>query len=136
MYKLNDIRNKESETLCILIKKSSPNQALRLSSTARKNATVGEIVNLMSVDTQKIQDSAQFLHYIWSSPLMVALAMYFLWQILGPSSMAGLAFMLVVLPANSMILAKKIREFQVCHQRVFILCSIQDIIDEQSSSVV
>ena len=40
-------------------------QALRLSPTAKKFSTVGEIVNLMSVDTQKLQDVPQFLHFVW-----------------------------------------------------------------------
>lgn len=66
----------------------------------------------MSVDTQKLQDAPMALHYLWSSPLMVAIAMFFLWQIIGPACMAGLGLMLLMLPINSLILAKKIRALQ------------------------
>jgi hypothetical protein len=94
-------------------------QALTISSASHRGATVGEIVNLMSVDTQKVQDMCAFANYIWSAPLIVIAAVYFLWQILGPSTLAGVGFMIVVLPINSMILAKKIREFQVDHWTYF-----------------
>lgn len=51
--------------------------------------TVGETTNLMSIDTQKFMDLMLYLNMIWASPLQIALAVYFLWQILGPSSLAG-----------------------------------------------
>ncbi|VDP13339.1 unnamed protein product, partial [Onchocerca flexuosa] len=43
-------------------------KALMLSNTARKNRTVGEIVNLMSVDIQRFQDIASFIMLFWSAP--------------------------------------------------------------------
>ena len=84
-----------------------------MSPASSRSATVGEIVNLMSVDVQKCQDSCIFINFMWSSPIIIVVAIYFLWQILGPSTLAGIIFMLVVLPINSMVLAKKIRDFQV-----------------------
>lgn len=50
---------------------------------------MGETTNLMSIDTQKFMDLTLYLNMIWASPLQIALAMYFLWQILGASSLAG-----------------------------------------------
>jgi ATP-binding cassette subfamily C (CFTR/MRP) protein 1 len=54
-----------------------------MSNTARKESTVGEIVNLMSVDAQRFTDLTAYLNMIWSAPLQIALALYFLWGILG-----------------------------------------------------
>ena len=51
--------------------------------------TVGETTNLMSIDTQKFMDLMLYLNMIWASPLQIALAVYNLWQILGPASLAG-----------------------------------------------
>ena len=51
--------------------------------------SVGETTNLMSIDTQKFMDLMLYLNMAWASPLQIALAMFFLWQILGPSAMAG-----------------------------------------------
>ena len=43
----------------------------------------------MAIDTQKFMDLTLYLNMLWSSPLQIALAMYFLWGILGPSSFSG-----------------------------------------------
>jgi len=58
-------------------------QALRLSNASRKESTVGEIVNLMSVDAQRFMDLTAYLNMLWSAPLQIALSLYFLYQILG-----------------------------------------------------
>jgi ATP-binding cassette subfamily C (CFTR/MRP) protein 1 len=44
----------------------------------------------MQIDSQKFMDLALYLNLFWSSPLQIALAMYFLWNVLGPSSLAGI----------------------------------------------
>ena len=44
----------------------------------------------MSIDTQKFMDLTLYLNMIWASPLQIAIAMWQLWGILGPSSLAGM----------------------------------------------
>lgn len=56
-------------------------QALVIGSSARRTSTVGEIVNLMSVDAQRFMDLITYINMIWSAPLQVVLALYFLWQV-------------------------------------------------------
>ncbi|XP_046552046.1 multidrug resistance-associated protein 1-like [Haliotis rubra] len=87
-------------------------KALTISSDARKESTVGEIVNLMSVDCQRLQDVTGFLHVVWSSPLIIGIALYMLWGILGISVVAGLGVMLLLFPING-ILSSKLRKFQL-----------------------
>lgn len=58
-------------------------KALRMSNSARKESTVGEIVNLMAVDAQRFMDLTTYLNMIWSAPLQISLALYFLWNLLG-----------------------------------------------------
>lgn len=64
-------------------------KALCLSNTARKESTVGEIVNLMAVDAQRFMDLTTYINMLWSAPLQIGLAVYFLWDLLGPSVLAG-----------------------------------------------
>lgn len=64
-------------------------KALALSSMARKSTTVGEIVNLMAVDVQRFVEIMPEINYVWSAPLQIGLSIFFLWQILGPSVLAG-----------------------------------------------
>ncbi|XP_042224815.1 multidrug resistance-associated protein 1-like isoform X3 [Homarus americanus] len=87
-------------------------KALRISNSAKKNSTVGEIVNLMAVDAQRFMDLTTYINMLWSAPLQIALALYFLWQILGPSVLAGLAVMIVLIPVNGVI-ANQIKHLQI-----------------------
>uniref|UniRef100_A0A0K8SLI1 ABC-type glutathione-S-conjugate transporter n=1 Tax=Lygus hesperus TaxID=30085 RepID=A0A0K8SLI1_LYGHE len=87
-------------------------KALRLSSASRKESTVGEIVNLMSVDAQRFMDLTTYLNMVWSAPLQISLALYFLWQTLGPSVLAGLAVMIILIPVNGVI-ANKMKTLQI-----------------------
>lgn len=49
----------------------------------------GEVVNLLSVDCQKLQDAALFINFMWASPLQVGLAIFFLYQTIGWSVFVG-----------------------------------------------
>lgn len=86
-----------------------------LSNASKRESTVGEIVNLMSVDAQRFMDLMTFLNMIWSAPLQIALALYFLWQVLGPSVMAGFAVMILMIPINGVIanISKKLQMQQM-----------------------
>ncbi|XP_068817678.1 ATP-binding cassette sub-family C member 2 [Capricornis sumatraensis] len=87
-------------------------KALTLSNRARKQYTVGETVNLMSVDAQKLMDVTSFIHLLWSNVLQIALAIYFLWAELGPSVLAGVGVMVILIPING-VLATRNRAIQV-----------------------
>lgn len=87
-------------------------KALRMSNAARKETTLGEIVNLMSVDAQRFMDLTAYINMIWSAPLQILLALYFLWEILGPAVLAGLAVMIILIPINALI-ANKVKILQI-----------------------
>ncbi|ELK01672.1 Canalicular multispecific organic anion transporter 2, partial [Pteropus alecto] len=87
-------------------------KALVITNSVKRKFTVGEMVNLMSVDAQRFMDLAPFLNMLWSAPLQIILAVYFLWQNLGPSILAGVTLMVLLIPFNG-ALAMKMRAFQV-----------------------
>ncbi|XP_038593401.1 canalicular multispecific organic anion transporter 1 [Micropterus salmoides] len=87
-------------------------KALVVSNEARKESTVGETVNLMSADAQRFNDVTNFIHLLWSCPLQIILSIVFLWLELGPSVLAGLAVMVLMVPVNG-LLATKARNFQI-----------------------
>jgi ATP-binding cassette subfamily C (CFTR/MRP) protein 1 len=64
-------------------------KSLRVASSARKETTSGEIVNLMAVDCQRIADLMPYINMIWSSPLQILVSVAMLYGILGPSVFAG-----------------------------------------------
>ncbi|XP_063652840.1 multidrug resistance-associated protein 1 isoform X19 [Pan troglodytes] len=91
-------------------------KALVITNSARKSSTVGEIVNLMSVDAQRFMDLATYINMIWSAPLQVILALYLLWLNLGPSVLAGVAVMVLMVPINA-VMAMKTKTYQVAHMK-------------------
>jgi len=96
----------QSAISCALFKKS-----FQLTSQSRKEMSMGETVNLMSIDTQKISDVIINLNLLWSGPLTVVLSLYFLWGYLGPSALAGLVVMILIIPVNTWI-GSEIKKYQ------------------------
>ena len=70
----------------------------------------------MQIDTQKFMDLTLYLNLIWASPIQIALSLYFLWGILGPSSLAGLAIMVLLIPLNGVI-TSKMKKFQISQMK-------------------
>ncbi|XP_013781403.1 multidrug resistance-associated protein 1-like [Limulus polyphemus] len=87
-------------------------KSLQLSNSARKNFTVGEIVNLMAVDTQRVMEFIQIVNLLWSAPLQIGVCLWMLWQQLGVSTLGGLAVMILLFPVNGVITAK-LRNLQI-----------------------
>uniref|UniRef100_A0A8C2BI98 ATP-binding cassette, sub-family C (CFTR/MRP), member 3 n=1 Tax=Cyprinus carpio TaxID=7962 RepID=A0A8C2BI98_CYPCA len=87
-------------------------KSLVITNEAKRSSTVGEVVNLMSVDAQRFMDLTTFLNMLWSAPLQIVLALFFLWQNLGASVLAGVAVMVLLIPFNAFI-AMKTRTYQV-----------------------
>ncbi|KAL1263879.1 hypothetical protein QQF64_004234, partial [Cirrhinus molitorella] len=87
-------------------------KSLVITNAAKRSSTVGEVVNLMSVDAQRFMDLTTFLNMLWSAPLQIMLALFFLWENLGPSVLAGVAVMVLLIPFNAFI-AMKTRSYQV-----------------------
>ena len=80
-------------------------------------------MNLMSVDAQKLNDAPAYMHMIWSTPLTIALAIYMLWQIVGPSVLAGLGCMLLLVPVNGYV-ASRTKALQVTISMKYTWCAV------------
>lgn len=86
-------------------------KTLRLSNTARKNKTVGEIVNLMAIDVDRFQHITPQTHQYISTPFQMILAMIFLYQLMGISVISGIFIMILLFPIN-FIFSIVIRKYQ------------------------
>uniref|UniRef100_A0A672VBZ6 ABC-type glutathione-S-conjugate transporter n=1 Tax=Strigops habroptila TaxID=2489341 RepID=A0A672VBZ6_STRHB len=85
---------------------------LVMSNASRKAATVGEIVNLVSVDVQKLMDLIIYFNGTWLAPIRIIVCFVFLWQLLGPSALTSIVVFLFLLPLN-FVITKKRSQFQV-----------------------
>lgn len=72
-------------------------------SNESSNTSTGDIVNLMSVDTQRLQDLTQWGQIIWSGPFQIILCLVSLYKLLGPCMWVGVVIMIVMIPINSII---------------------------------
>uniref|UniRef100_A0A8C1V729 ABC-type glutathione-S-conjugate transporter n=1 Tax=Cyprinus carpio TaxID=7962 RepID=A0A8C1V729_CYPCA len=92
-------------------------KSLVINSAARRTCTVGEIVNLVSADTQKLMDFVVYFNAVWVAPIEIALCFFFLWQHLGPSALAGIATVILIFPLNGFIakMRSKLQEVQMTY---------------------
>lgn len=90
---------------------------MKLSFSSRKNATVGEMTNLISVDSQTVSDLFSDLNLVWAAPFQIIIVIYMLWNQLGVSAFVGVATMIIFIPLNS-ILAKKSKQSKSCKLKV------------------
>ncbi|KAF8948965.1 hypothetical protein BGZ47_000640 [Haplosporangium gracile] len=76
-------------------------KSLRLSNSARQEFTVGEIVNHMSIDAQRVQDLVSYLHVVWSGLFQIGIALYLLFDTMSWAIFAGVAIMILTIPLNA-----------------------------------
>ncbi|KAM7536330.1 hypothetical protein Aperf_G00000087201 [Anoplocephala perfoliata] len=90
-------------------------KSLRLSAASRGESTSGEITNLMSIDSQRFLILMLNIHVLWSGPFQVITAIYLLWQQLGPSVLAGILVLFVMIPINTLVarISKALQEKQL-----------------------
>ncbi|KAI8987272.1 multi drug resistance-associated protein MRP [Mycotypha africana] len=86
-------------------------KTLLLNNTSRQQSTVGEIVNRMSVDAQRLMDLCSMFHICWSGPFQIMIALYLLYRTMGPSIWGGVTILLLAIPLNTLI-AKTMRQYQ------------------------
>lgn len=91
------------------------NKSLVLSNESKQESSTGDIVNLMSVDVQRLQDLVQNLQIIWSGPFQIILCLYSLHELIGNAMWAGVAIMIIMIPLNAIIARtqKKLQKTQM-----------------------
>ncbi|KAI6196585.1 Multidrug resistance protein mrp-7 [Aphelenchoides besseyi] len=75
-------------------------KTLRLSNSARRERTVGEIVNVMAIDVEKIQIIITQSQNYWSSPFQITLALIYLFNTLGIAALPGVFIMVIFIPLS------------------------------------
>ncbi|KAL6558752.1 Canalicular multispecific organic anion transporter 2 [Orobanche minor] len=76
------------------------NKGLSLSCQSKQGHTTGEIINIMSVDAERIGEFSWYMHDAWIFFIQVALALSILYRDVGLASIAGLIAIIFVMLAN------------------------------------
>ncbi|CAJ0932676.1 unnamed protein product, partial [Mesorhabditis belari] len=72
----------------------------RLSPTSQQKFPVGAIVNLMSVDIERLVHVIPFVHHFWAAPLQLIFATLLLIKTIGISAIPGILIILCYVPFN------------------------------------
>ena len=99
-----------------------------LNCKSKGKSTAGELVNLMSVDAQRLMQIITYINCLWSSPLQIGVALFFLYNTLGLSVLAGLGVMLLLVPLN-MLFGSRMGALQVIVCYYFVLKKILKVHD-------
>jgi ABC-type multidrug transport system fused ATPase/permease subunit len=80
-----------------------------LSPRARVEMTNGRLVNHISTDVSRIDFCMGYFHMSWAAPIQLAICLILLLINLGPSALAGFTLLVVVMPANVMVMKRFFR---------------------------
>ncbi|KAK1662456.1 hypothetical protein QYE76_050615 [Lolium multiflorum] len=75
-------------------------KGLSLSSSSRQSRSSGEMINIISVDADRVGLFSWFMHDFWLVPLQVSMALFILYSTLGIASLAALGATVVVMLAT------------------------------------
>lgn len=79
-------------------------KASKLSGKAKASYSNGRITNLMSTDTTRIDFCAGYFHFVWAAPIEALICLGLLLKNLGPSALAGFAFLVLMSPIQGKVM--------------------------------
>ncbi|KAM9770720.1 ATP-binding cassette sub-family C member 10 [Menidia menidia] len=81
-------------------------KALRVSSCSLAGSSLGEVVNLMSADADRVVNFLNSFHELWSLPFRFAVTLYLLYLQVGVAFLGGLGVALVLVPFNKFLASR------------------------------
>ncbi|XP_047256542.1 ABC transporter C family member 2 isoform X1 [Capsicum annuum] len=81
-------------------------KSLRLTHESRKKFASGKITNLMTRDSEALQQTCLTLHTIWSAPLSITVALILLYQQLGVAALLGALMLVLMFPVQTFVIRK------------------------------
>lgn len=78
-------------------------KALRVSGSSLAGFTLGEVVNLMSTDTDRVVNFFKNFHDLWSMPFTFIITLYLLYLQMGVAFLGGLGVALLLVPFNKFL---------------------------------
>lgn len=81
-------------------------KALQVSSSSLACFTMGEVVNLMSTDADRVVNFFTSFHELWSMPFRFSITLYLLYLQVGVAFLGGLAVALLLVPFNKFLASR------------------------------
>ncbi|XP_058497006.1 ATP-binding cassette sub-family C member 10 isoform X1 [Solea solea] len=81
-------------------------KALRVSGSSLTGFTLGEVVNLMSTDSDRVVNFFNSFHELWSLPFSFSVTLYLLYLQVGLAFLGGLGVALLLVPLNKFLASR------------------------------
>ncbi|XP_022623376.1 multidrug resistance-associated protein 7 isoform X2 [Seriola dumerili] len=81
-------------------------KALQVSGSSLAGCTLGEVVNLMSTDTDRVGNFFNSFHELWSLPFRFSITLYLLYLQVGVAFLGGLGVALLLVPFNKFLASR------------------------------
>uniref|UniRef100_A0A3Q1JDU2 Uncharacterized protein n=1 Tax=Anabas testudineus TaxID=64144 RepID=A0A3Q1JDU2_ANATE len=81
-------------------------KALRVSGSSLAGFALGEVVNLMSTDTDRVVNFFNSFHELWSLPFQFSITLYLLYLQVGVAFLGGLCVALLLVPLNKFLASR------------------------------
>lgn len=76
-------------------------QVVNLSKSFAVDGLNGQVINLLSFDVNRFNNSLAFLHHLWKGPIEMIVFGYFLYKEIGYYGWIGIGFILCFVPIQS-----------------------------------
>lgn len=80
-------------------------KALTISAAGRAQTSTGQVVNMMSNDTQQLQRFLQFFGFTLVAPIQIVISLVLIYQQVGNATWVGVLFMICLIPVNGVVFA-------------------------------
>ncbi|XP_077379727.1 ATP-binding cassette sub-family C member 10 isoform X2 [Festucalex cinctus] len=87
-------------------------KALQVGGAGLARLALGEVVNLMSADTDRVVNFFNSFHELWSLPFQLAIALYLLYVQVGVAFLGGVGVALLLVPFNKFLASRILRNNQ------------------------
>lgn len=81
-------------------------KALTISSAGRAQTSTGQVVNMMSNDTQQLQRFLQFVGFTLVAPIQIIISLVLIFRQVGNATWVGVGFMLALVPVNGFVFSR------------------------------
>ncbi|KAL2337305.1 hypothetical protein Fmac_011751 [Flemingia macrophylla] len=81
-------------------------KSLRLTNDGRRRFASGKLMNMITTDSNALQQICQQLHGLWSAPFRITVAMVLLYQQLGVASLIGALMLVLIIPLQTFVISK------------------------------
>ncbi|XP_074031100.1 LOW QUALITY PROTEIN: probable multidrug resistance-associated protein lethal(2)03659 [Leptinotarsa decemlineata] len=107
-FRIMQVGMKMRVALCSLIYR----KAMRLSTSALAETTIGQMVNLLTNDVGRFDQATHFIHHLWMAPTELFVVMYLCYNNVGYTGLTGILFLLLSIPLQT-LLGNRISKFRL-----------------------